>query len=152
AVARLDAMEATLLAPSRSHAVAEGDVGAQTELRFRTSREDYENGVLAAKEAIREGEDFQLVLSLRLDIDCPPAPLDCYRVLRTITPSPYMYYLQLPDADESGDRGTFAVVGSSPETLVKADAGTVVTFPIAGSRPRGATPEEDRALAEELLA
>ncbi|MEE6273276.1 anthranilate synthase component I [Georgenia sp. MJ206] len=152
AVARLDAMEATLLAPSRSHAAVQVAGAAEAELRFRTSQEDFENGVRAAKAAIRDGEVFQLVLSQRLDIDCPAEPLDVYRVLRTINPSPYMYYLQLPDADADGDRGTFAVVGSSPETLVKADAGTVVTFPIAGSRPRGATPEEDRTLAEELLA
>src|SRR5690606_41008056 len=67
---------------------------------------------------------------------------------RTINPSPYLYYFQLRD-----ERGTdFAVVGSSPETLVKVSEGRAMTYPIAGSRPRGATPEEDVALAEDLLA
>ena len=88
------------------------------------------------------------MISQRLDLDCPADPLDVYRVLRTINPSPYMYYLQLQDADGRD----FAVVGSSPETLVKVTSGRVVTFPIAGSRPRGATPEEDQRLADEVLA
>ena len=88
------------------------------------------------------------MLSQRLDLDCPAEPIDVYRVLRTINPSPYMYYLQLQDAQGKD----FAVVGSSPETLVKLTDGRVVTFPIAGSRPRGATPEEDRALHDEVLA
>ena len=149
AVARLDAMTDALLRPAP--AMAAVHVGtAAPELRFRTSRPDFENAVLAAKEAIRDGEVFQVVLSQRLDIDCTADPLEVYRVLRTINPSPYMYYLQLP-ADGDGD-GTFAVVGSSPETLVHVQDGEVTTFPIAGSRPRGATPGEDRALAEELLA
>ncbi|MEE6280832.1 anthranilate synthase component I [Georgenia sunbinii] len=153
AVARLDAMAAALQRPARSHAaVSVGDVAADAGLRFRTSREDFENGVRAAKQAIRDGEVFQLVLSQRLDIDCTSDPLDVYRALRTINPSPYMYYLQLPDEDGPGEAGSFAVVGSSPETLVKASGGTVVTFPIAGSRPRGGSAQEDHELAEELLA
>lgn len=163
AVARLDAMTDALLRPAP--AMAAVHVGtAAPELRFRTSRPDFENAVLAAKDAIRDGEVFQVVLSQRLDIDCTADPLDVYRVLRTINPSPYMYYLQLPadegggsdgdggDGGAPGGAGTFAVVGSSPETLVHVQDGDVTTFPIAGSRPRGATPGEDRALAEELLA
>ena len=153
AVARLDAMAAALLRPTRSHAaVSTGDLPADTGLSFRTTREDFEAGVRAAKQAIRDGEVFQLVLSQRLDIDCPAEPIDVYRALRTINPSPYMYYLQLPDVDGPGESGTFAVVGSSPETLVKVTGDTVITFPIAGSRPRGATTREDHELAEELLA
>jgi anthranilate synthase component 1 len=103
--------------------------------------------VRIGQEAIRDGEVFHVVLSQRLDLDCPAAPIDVYRVLRTINPSPYMYYVQLQDADGR----EFAVVGSSPETLVKVTDRHVVTFPIAGSRPRGATPVEDRALQDELL-
>ncbi|KAE8765448.1 anthranilate synthase component I [Georgenia thermotolerans] len=165
AVARLDAMEAALLRPATT-AAAVTVPAEQPELRFRTPREDFETAVLAAKQAIYDGEVFQVVLSQRLDIDCAADPLDVYRVLRTINPSPYMYYLQLADPDGpagdggagdgpaggAGAGGTFAVVGSSPETLVHVQDGTVTTFPIAGSRPRGATQAEDRALAEELLA
>jgi anthranilate synthase component 1 len=148
AVARLDAMEARL-ARSADPAVAVLDPAvAEPQLEFRTARDEYEAAVLTGKEAIRDGEVFQVVLSQRLDLDCPASPFDVYRVLRTINPSPYMYYLQLQDADGRD----FAVVGSSPETLVKVTGDQVVTFPIAGSRPRGATPEADRELADEVLA
>ena len=147
AVGRLDAMQARLAEPVRTPPAVLTDA-REPELEFRSSRADFEASVRAGKEAIREGEVFQVVLSQRLDLDCPAAPLDVYRVLRTINPSPYMYYFALQDA-----RGQeFAVVGSSPETLVKVTDGRVVTFPIAGSRPRGATPSQDAELAEELLA
>ena len=149
AVARLDAMQDALLRPSVSHAVvSSGQSSPPAPLRYRSTREEFEAGVQAAQQAIHDGEVFQLVLSQRVDVDSPAAPLDVYRALRTINPSPYMYYLELPDVDGEG----FAVVGSSPETLVKATEGTVVTFPLAGSRPRGRTAEEDRALATQLLA
>ena len=147
AVARLDAMQAQLLQPAPSGVAVLADV-PEPELRFRSTREEYDHTVRFGKDAIRDGEVFQVVMSQRLDLECPAEPLDVYRVLRTINPSPYMYYLQLQDADGKD----FAVVGSSPETLVKVDEGHVTTYPIAGSRPRGATPEEDRALADEVLA
>ncbi|MDD9206489.1 chorismate-binding protein, partial [Georgenia sp. 10Sc9-8] len=146
AVARLETMQQAMLRPATSAAAVAG-TAPEPQPRFRTTREDFERSVLAAKAAIRDGEVFQVVLSQRLDVDCPAPPLDVYRVLRTINPSPYMYYLQLADT-EGGD---FAVVGSSPETLVRAQDGEVTSFPIAGSRPRGATPAEDHELAEELL-
>ena len=117
-------------------------------LEFRSTREAFEASILAGKAAIRDGEVFQVVLSQRLDLECRADPLDVYRVLRTINPSPYMYYLQLQDADGHD----FAVVGSSPETLVKVTDRRVVTFPVAGSRPRGTSPEEDRTFVDELLA
>ncbi|MFC4617066.1 anthranilate synthase component I [Cellulomonas algicola] len=147
AVARLDAMQRALLDPAEPGVAALADV-PEPELEFRSTRAEFEQAVGIGKEAIRDGEVFQVVLSQRLDLDCPADPIDVYRVLRTINPSPYMYYLQLQDADGHD----FAVVGSSPETLVKVTDGRVVTFPIAGSRPRGATPEEDRALQDEVLA
>ncbi|MBX9247045.1 anthranilate synthase component I [Actinotalea ferrariae] len=148
AVARLDRMQAQLvdqvpLAP----AVLADDV-PEPELEFRSPRHEFTESVRVGKEAIRDGEVFQVVISQRLDLDCPADPLDVYRVLRTINPSPYMYYFALQDA--AGHE--FAVVGSSPETLVKVTDRQVVTFPIAGSRPRGATPAEDAELGEELLA
>jgi anthranilate synthase component 1 len=147
AVARLDAMQESLGHPDAGAGpLVLADV-PEPELRFRSTREEFESSVLAGKEAIREGEVFQVVLSQRLDLDCPAQPLEVYRALRTINPSPYMYYFELTDS--AGAR--FAVVGSSPETLVKVTDGKVLTYPIAGSRPRGATPEEDLALGEELL-
>ena len=147
AVARLDRMHTALAHPV---VVAPGVLGSEVEpaLEFRSTRAEYEQAVRSGKEAIREGEVFQVVLSQRLDLDCPASPLDVYRVLRTINPSPYMYYFQLQDAAGRD----FAVVGSSPETLVKVTDGRVLTYPIAGSRPRGATPEQDATLATELLA
>ncbi|GAB4085752.1 anthranilate synthase component I [Myceligenerans cantabricum] len=156
AVARLDAMQARLAAGAPPVttvvAAAAGTPGAVPDpvptLEFRSTRQEYEEAVGVAKEAIRDGEVFQVVLSQRLDLDCPADPLDVYRALRTINPSPYMYYFRLQDT--SGR--PVAVVGSSPETLVKVRDGHVTTYPIAGSRPRGAHPEEDVALGEDLLA
>lgn len=147
AVARLDRMQGRLATPAAAVPGVLTD-GPEPELEFRTTRADFEASVRAGKEAIRDGEVFQVVLSQRLDLDCPADPLDVYRVLRTINPSPYMYYFALQDAAGA----QFAVVGSSPETLVKVTDGEVVTFPIAGSRPRGTSPAHDAELAEELLA
>ncbi|MDR6224498.1 anthranilate synthase component I [Desmospora profundinema] len=108
-----------------------------------TSRERFYRSVEAAKEAIRRGDIFQLVLSQRWCwVDAPP-PFAVYRVLRTLNPSPYMYYLSL--GDES-------IVGTSPEMLIKVTDGTVETRPIAGTRPRGRTSAEDETLALDLLA
>ncbi|MBT1177974.1 anthranilate synthase component I [Bifidobacterium callimiconis] len=119
----------------------------QPELRFRTAKSDYEHAVETAKRHIVDGDVFQVVISQRLDIDSPADPFDVYRVLRTLNPSPYMYFFALTDAQGRD----FNVIGSSPETLIKVDDGHAMTFPIAGSRPRGATPEEDARLARELL-
>ena len=147
AVARLDAMQQDLVRPVPAAAAVLIDA-PEPVLEFRSTREAFEASILAGKAAIRDGEVFQVVLSQRLDLECPADPLDVYRVLRTINPSPYMYYLQLQDADGHD----FAVVGSSPETLVKVTDRRVVTFPVAGSRPRGTSPEEDRTFVDELLA
>ena len=120
----------------------------QPQLRFRTAKAEYERWVEETKRHIVDGDVFQTVISQRLDLDSPADPFDVYRVLRTLNPSPYMYFMTLTDA-EGRD---FNVIGSSPETLIKVDNGHAMTFPIAGSRPRGATPEEDERLAKELLA
>ncbi len=146
AVSRLNAMRAGLDRSLPLNAV-EVREATQPEPRLRTAQEDFENAVEAGKAAIRDGEVFQVVLSQRAEVECSADPLDVYRVLRTINPSPYMYHLNLSD----GADGQFAVVGSSPETLMRVSEGTITTFPIAGSRPRGATRAEDRALAAELL-
>lgn len=110
--------------------------------------EQYRAMVETGKEAIRAGEVFQVVLSQRFTVPCPADALDVYRVLRTSNPSPYMYLLRLEDP--TGRR--FDVVGSSPEALVKVERRKVITHPIAGSRPRGATPEDDITLGKDLLA
>ena len=146
AVARLDAMTQRLLAPTPSSVTAH-DEGAQPAFSSRTGREEYLAAVEAAKEDIRAGEIFQVVLSQRFELDLPADrrvdALSLYRVLRRTNPSPYMYLLRFDGFD---------VVGSSPEALVKVDGEAVMTHPIAGTRPRGTTPAEDVALAEELLA
>ena len=147
ACARLDAMQSALAEPAAASPAVLGDARAPEHVS-RSTPEEYAQIVRTGKEAIRDGEVFQVVLSQRLEIDCPADPLEVYRVLRTINPSPYLYLLQLRD-EEGVD---FAVVGSSPETLVKVDDGEAMTYPIAGSRPRGATPAQDVELAEELLA
>jgi anthranilate synthase component I len=99
------------------------------------------------KERIRAGEAFQVVPSQRFETRCSAAALDVYRVLRATNPSPYMYLFRFAD-----DNGGFDVVGSSPEALVKVEDGHAMLHPIAGTRPRGETPQQDTALAEELLA
>ncbi|HEX6918039.1 MAG TPA: chorismate-binding protein, partial [Phycicoccus sp.] len=151
AVARLDALTAALAAPAESTvAVVDTDaVGAAlARVRSGTPRERYEEVVELAKEDIRAGEVFQVVLSQRFSLDCPADPLDVYRALRASNPSPYMYLFRLPAPDGSA----YAVVGSSPEALVRVTGERAITHPIAGSRPRGKTPEDDVRLAEELLA
>jgi anthranilate synthase component I len=107
------------------------------------TQEGFENAVRRVKEYIVEGDVMQVVLSQRLSIPFAAAPLDLYRALRCLNPSPYMFHLHL---------GDFHVVGSSPEILVRVEDETVTVRPIAGTRRRGATPEEDFALEEELLA
>ena len=150
AIERLDAMQrkaATPVAGEARVSVLDRSM-PQPQLRFRTAKAEYERWVEETKRHIVDGDVFQTVISQCLDLDSPADPFDVYRVLRTLNPSPYMYFMTLTDA-EGRD---FNVIGSSPETLIKVDNGHAMTFPIAGSRPRGATPEEDERLAKELLA
>ncbi|MDH2444351.1 anthranilate synthase component I [Amnibacterium sp. CER49] len=142
---RLDALERRLGAPVEAQ-LAEVDLGIVPEPELRTAREDYLAAVERAKEHIRDGDVFQVVIAQRFDLPTAASPLDVYRVLRQLNPSPYMYLL----AHERPDGTPFAVVGSSPEALVKVEDGRVFSHPIAGSRPRGATPEADEAFAAEL--
>ncbi|MGD8320533.1 MAG: anthranilate synthase component I [Gemmatimonadota bacterium] len=108
-----------------------------------TRREDFEAGVERIRAYIQAGDAFQVVLSQRLGVELDATPFELYRALRTLNPSPYLYFLEMDGV---------ALVGSSPEVLVRVEDGTVTVRPIAGTRPRGATPEEDRALADDLLA
>ena len=106
------------------------------------SREEYCAMVEKARHYIKEGDIFQIVLSNRLSAPYEGSLLNTYRILRTVNPSPYMFYFSGTDVE---------VAGASPETLVKLEDGILHTFPLAGTRPRGRTPEEDRELEEELL-
>ncbi|HVT21931.1 MAG TPA: anthranilate synthase component I [Mycobacteriales bacterium] len=142
AVARLDSMTADLAKPTDS-SVATVARGAVPPYRERSTRAEFMAEVEAAKEHIRAGDCFQIVVSQRFETETAADPLDVYRALRTTNPSPYMYLLRFGDLD---------VVGSSPEALVKVEGNRALMHPIAGTRPRGATPEEDHALAEELLS
>ncbi len=113
------------------------------ERRSNTPARDYENLVRRAKEYIYAGDIFQVVLSQRFEAPFSLPPFSLYRALRRVNPAPFLYFL---------DFGSFAVAGSSPEILVRAREGKVTIRPIAGTRPRGATPAEDKKLADELLA
>lgn len=113
------------------------------EVRSNTSPEDYAQMVARAKEYIRAGDIFQVVLSQRFEAEFRLPATALYRALRRTNPSPYMYFL---------DFGGFQVAGSSPEILVKVQHGQVTIRPIAGTRKRGATPTRDKELAEELLS
>ena len=107
------------------------------------SKEEYCSMVEKAKHHIFEGDIFQIVLSNRLEAEFEGSLLNTYRILRTLNPSPYMFYFSGTDVE---------VAGASPETLVKLENGVLHTFPLAGTRPRGKTAEEDKALEKELLA
>ncbi len=113
------------------------------EFRELFNREQYCRKVEEIKHYIREGDIFQLVLSNRLEAPFEGSLLDAYRVLRTTNPSPYMFYFSSDDLE---------LAGASPETLVKVEDGEVRTFPLAGTRPRGGTHEEDQRLERELLS
>lgn len=120
--------------------------GAPTEVsepRSNTTQEEYCAMVEKAKEYIHAGDAFQIVPSQRFEVDFDGAPIDLYRALRSVNPSPYMFCLQF--------EGGFSLVGCSPEVHVRAIDGRIDIRPIAGTRWRGATPEEDDALADELL-
>jgi anthranilate synthase component 1 len=148
AVARLDAMAADLVRPVPAGAVPL----PPSELPPYTAEwggPAFQEAVETVKEHIRAGDAFQVVPSQRFETPCAASALDVYRVLRATNPSPYMYLFRF--AGQDGAPG-FDVVGSSPEALVKVENGRAMLHPIAGTRPRGATPAEDAALGEELLA
>ncbi|MFG2144638.1 anthranilate synthase component I [Streptomyces sp. NPDC048696] len=142
AVARLDAMEADLAKPVEYAPVAlpKSELPEYTALWGGPA---YQDAVEDIKERIRAGEAFQVVPSQRFETPCHAGALDVYRVLRATNPSPYIYLFRFDGFD---------VVGSSPEALVKVEDGRAMVHPIAGTRHRGATPQEDHDLAEELLA
>ncbi len=142
AVERLDAMTVALARPTPPSASTLTVV--EPEFDSRSKPDDYKDAVRYAKEQIRAGEAFQIVVAQRFQMTTCTDPLSIYRVLRAGNPSPYMYLLRFPDGTD--------VVGSSPEAHVKVAGGRALMRPIAGSRPRGVTAEDDARLAGELLA
>jgi anthranilate synthase component 1 len=144
---RLDAMQEAIAQPTEAW-LAEADFTVAAHPRPRTQRAEYLAAIERSKQYIRDGDVFQVVVSQRFDHEITADPIDVYRVLRTLNPSPYMYLLTLLDA--AGE--PYAIVGSSPEALVKVENRRVYMHPIAGSRPRGASPDRDHELGIELLA
>lgn len=140
---RLNRMQSDLLSSLPGHiARLESHVTPTYERNMRA--DEYCDRVVKAKNEIIVGEAFQIVLSQRFSMNCSADALDVYRMLRLNNPSPYMYLLRLPSGID--------VVGSSPEALVKVTDREVMIHPIAGTRPRSSSPEEDHRLAEELIA
>ena len=147
AIGRIDAIVDKLRAPRKPLPALELPVAGEAPVATPASsfaKADYLRGVEQVKEYILAGDAFQVVLSQRFAEPANGArPLDVYRALRVINPSPYMFHLEFPEA---------RVTGASPETLVRLSGDRVELRPIAGTRPRGATPAEDDRLARELLA
>lgn len=143
AVARLDGLAAEGAVPIEEPLVDAGPDGGEppAEVTRRTPPELYRAAVEAVREHIAAGDAFQVVLAQRFDVDLDADPLDLYRSLRQVNPSPYMYFVRHPEC---------TLVGSSPEPLVTLQGGRVVSRPIAGTRRRGAGEVEDRRLAAEL--
>ncbi len=143
--ARLEELATTLQVTASVYDARRGETGKIEEADFVSgfTRQGFEAAVERIKEYIVEGDAMQVVLSQRMSIPFTAPPLNLYRALRNLNPSPYMYYLDL---------GDFHVVGSSPEILVRLEEGMVTVRPIAGTRPRGRDEAEDQALEAELLA
>ena len=115
----------------------------KSDFRNAFSRKEFGEMIVKAKNYIREGDIFQVVLSNRIEADIEGSLFDTYRVLRTTNPSPYMFYFSSDDIE---------IAGASPETLVKVTDDKLYTFPLAGTRPRGKTPQKDLQLEDELLS
>ncbi len=141
---KIDHVIALLSQPRSSAPFSLMEDPPEGEIKSNTTQEEYEGMVSAAKEYILAGDVFQVVPSQRFEVDYTGRPIDLYRSLRHVNPSPYMFCLQFGDE--------FSLVGSSPEVHVQSIDGRIRIRPIAGTRWRGKTEEEDNALAEELLA
>ncbi|MBU2609163.1 MAG: anthranilate synthase component I [Chloroflexi bacterium] len=142
AVDRIESLIDRLNQPLQPVPRAQADTSANGgRLSSNLTKEQFEAGVLKIKQYITEGEAIQVVLSQRLAQPTSVAPFEIYRALRTINPSPYMFFL---------DFGDFHIVGASPEILVRVEDGLVMTRPLAGTRPRGKTAEDDMRLEQDL--
>ena len=143
AIERLDRMQSKLMSAIAGE-IAEIPQSSEPIYERNMSEDDYIAKVMRAKEEILSGEAFQIVLSQRFSMGCTADAIDVYRMLRLRNPSPYMYLFRF--------EGGIDVVGSSPEALVKVTQGEVMVHPIAGTRKRSHSPEEDMRLSEELLS
>ena len=141
AIGKIDAMAALLQIPS-SGACRESTRPLPVDFTVNMTSEAFRNSVERAKEYIRAGDIIQVVLSQRFEGETSLDPLDLYRAVRFINPSPYLFFLKMKD---------MVLIGSSPEVMVRLEEGIVELKPIAGTRPRGRTEQEDRRLADELL-
>lgn len=141
ATAKIDAITRKLRSPLMPETALPS--GKSVAFSSNVTRNDFESAVEKAKEYVRSGDIIQVVLSQRFSGELSADPFDIYRVLRTLNPSPYMFFLRLEDT---------IVAGASPEVMVRKEGADVELRPIAGTRPRGANPAEDNRLAEELLA
>ena len=160
AVKRLDKLEMRLGRPLPT--LARRNASGKLQVKHRTSKKNFISAVARTKEYIAAGDVFQAVLSQRFDVEPGADSFQVYRALRTVNPSPYMFFLRFaPDGPLSGlpknspkklkPPTVVELAGSSPELLVRVHAGKVEYRPIAGTRPRGATEKEDQALADEML-
>jgi anthranilate synthase component 1 len=140
AVERIDALVERLRQPAVPPPRRAAEPGP---VRANVTQETYERMVVRAQEYIRAGDIIQVVLAQRFELPLATAPFNVYRCLRTVNPSPYMFYLEL---------GDHTLAGASPEVMVRVEGGEVTVRPIAGTRPRGTTEVDDRALATELMA
>ena len=144
ALSRLDELEQKLRSAGTSYGLrVSGDAVEEQHFSYGFNREDFVAAVEKSKEYILAGDIFQVVLSQRMSVPFNARPLDVYRALRALNPSPYMYFIDL---------GETQIVGSSPEVLVRVQNRRVTLRPLAGTRHRGASAQEDQNLAEELLA
>ncbi len=141
AVAEISAIEALLRAPLEIRDPSH--TGAEPKIQSNFEKAGYLKSIEKAKEYIAAGDIFQVVLAQRFEVELPAPPFDVYRALRIVNPSPYMYFLKMPDA---------SIVGSSPEMLVKIRDREASYRPIAGTRPRGNDEASDEELARELAA
>ena len=141
ATGKIDAMIEMLNAPMESREDSH-EQGEGFHLQSNMTPEDYKTAVRRAKDYIVSGDAIQIVLSLRIQMENNIAPIDLYRALRYVNPSPYLFFLKLED---------LILIGSSPEVMVRLEEDTVELRPIAGTRRRGGSEQEDRKLADELL-
>ena len=143
AVKKIDAIIKKMEKPLKPEEIELDLSNRKLHVKSNMTKNGFEKAVNKAKEYIRAGEIIQVVLSQRFETGIPSEPFNIYRVLRTINPSPYMYYLKF---------GDIKFIGSSPEVMVRLEDGTATVRPIAGTRPRGADEEQDRTLIKDLLA
>ena len=142
AVAQIHQLAVTVPEPSTNPDVAPGPLRPDPEVTSPMGEAEYSAAVETAREYILAGDIFQVVLAQRFDLDLDAEAFDLYRVLRQVNPSPYMYFLRI---------GGLHIVGASPEPMVQLRGDRVISRPIAGTRPRGRTDEEDRLLGAELI-